>query len=148
MAPKYEQLASAYAENPDFASKVTIAKVDATANDVPDQIQGFPTIKLFPAGSKSAPVEYSGSRSIEDLAEFIKTKGKHQVDAADALAKLNEESASASASAAEAAASSASASASASASSAAAEATSETETATTTAAAEPTEEAASDHDEL
>jgi protein disulfide-isomerase A1 len=91
LAPKYEELAKVYAENPEYASKVTVAKIDATANDVPDAIQGFPTIKLFPAGSKDEPVEYSGSRSIEDLAEFIKTKGKHQVDAVEELTKPQEE---------------------------------------------------------
>ena len=63
------------------SSKVTVAKVDATANDVPDEIQGFPTIKLFPAGGKEEPITYSGSRTIEDLAEFIKENGKYKVDA-------------------------------------------------------------------
>ena len=63
------------------SSQVTIAKVDATANDVPDEIQGFPTIKLFPAGGKEEPITYSGSRTIEDLAEFIKENGKYKVDA-------------------------------------------------------------------
>ena len=62
-------------------SQVTIAKVDATANDVPDEIQGFPTIKLFPAGGKEEPITYSGSRTIEDLAQFIKENGKYKVDA-------------------------------------------------------------------
>jgi len=80
LAPKYEELAKLYADNPDFASKVTIAKVDATANDVPQSIQGFPTIKLFPAGSKDSPIEYSGSRTIEDLAEFIKEQGTHKIE--------------------------------------------------------------------
>jgi protein disulfide-isomerase A1 len=122
LAPKYEQLAKAYAENPDFASKVTVAKIDATANDVPDPIQGFPTIKLFPAGSKDAPVEYSGSRSIEDLAEFIKTKGKYQVDAVEELNKPQEEASSSSSSAAP--------------------------TQTESAAGEASGEAAPDHDEL
>ncbi|EED23592.1 protein disulfide isomerase Pdi1, putative [Talaromyces stipitatus ATCC 10500] len=140
LAPKYEQLASIYAENPEYASKVTVAKIDATANDIPDAIQGFPTIKLYPAGSKDAPVEYSGSRTVEDLAEFIKTKGKHQVDAVSDIAKSNEEAAASSA-----AASSASASASASASSAA-EAAAASETGS--AAPEATEEAAPEHDEL
>ena len=60
---------------------MTIAKVDATLNDVPDEIQGFPTIKLFPAGGKDSPLDYSGSRTIEDLATFIKEKGKYQIDA-------------------------------------------------------------------
>ena len=65
------------------SSKVTIAKVDATLNDVPDEVQGFPTIKLFPAGGKSEPLTYSGSRSIEDLAAFIKENGKYKFDAYD-----------------------------------------------------------------
>lgn len=60
---------------------MTIAKIDATTNDVPDEIQGFPTIKLFPAGSKDSPVEYRGSRTIEDLANFVRDNGKHRVDA-------------------------------------------------------------------
>lgn len=77
LAPKYEELAAMYPAS----AQVTIAKVDATANDVPDEIQGFPTIKLFPAGGKEEPITYSGSRTIEDLAEFIKENGKYKVDA-------------------------------------------------------------------
>ena len=77
LAPKYEELASLYPST----AKVTIAKVDATANDVPDEIQGFPTIKLFPAGAKSEPLTYSGSRTIEDLAAFVKENGKYKIDA-------------------------------------------------------------------
>lgn len=81
LAPKYDELASLYTSNPEFDKQVTIAKVDATANDVPDEIQGFPTIKLFPAGGKSEPILYSGSRTIEDLATFVKENGKYKVDA-------------------------------------------------------------------
>jgi protein disulfide-isomerase A1 len=58
-----------------------IAKIDATLNDVPDEIAGFPTIKLYPAGAKDSPVEYSGSRTIEDLANFVRDSGKYKVDA-------------------------------------------------------------------
>lgn len=81
LAPKYEQLGQLYADVPEFASKVTIAKIDATANDVPEDIQGFPTIKLYAAGSKGSPVDYDGSRTIEDLAKFVRDNGKHGVDA-------------------------------------------------------------------
>lgn len=81
LAPNYEILGKMYADNKTFKSKVTIAKVDATANDVPDDISGFPTIKLYPAGDKSNPIEYSGSRTIEDLAKFVKENGKYKVDA-------------------------------------------------------------------
>ncbi|KMU73546.1 disulfide-isomerase A3 [Coccidioides immitis RMSCC 3703] len=73
--------ASLYANNPEFSSKVVIAKIDATANDVPDEIQGFPTIKLYPADSKDSPVEYRGTRTVEDLANFIRDNGKYHVDA-------------------------------------------------------------------
>ena len=78
LAPKYEQLAELYAP---YAKQVTIAKVDATANDVPDEIAGFPTIKLYPAGAKSEPIDYSGARTVEDLAAFIKENGKYAADA-------------------------------------------------------------------
>lgn len=76
LAPKYETLASLYAES-EWKDKVVIAKVDATANDVPDEIAGFPTIKLYKAGDKSEGIDYSGSRSIEDLIKFVKENGKY-----------------------------------------------------------------------
>jgi protein disulfide-isomerase A1 len=79
LAPTYEKLADLYSSS-DFSSKVTVAKVDATLNDVPDEISGFPTIKLYPAGAKDSPFEYSGPRTLEDLAAFIKDNGKHGVD--------------------------------------------------------------------
>ncbi|KAF2219990.1 protein disulfide-isomerase [Elsinoe ampelina] len=77
LAPKYEELGALYSS---FKDKVVVSKVDATANDVPDEVQGFPTIKLYPAGKKDSPVEYSGSRTIEDLAIFIRDNGSHKVD--------------------------------------------------------------------
>lgn len=79
LAPKYEELGGLYA-NSEFKDKVTIAKVDATANDVPDEISGFPTIKLFPAGGKDSPVTYSGARSVEDFIKFIAENGKHKAE--------------------------------------------------------------------
>ncbi|KIX06120.1 protein disulfide-isomerase domain [Rhinocladiella mackenziei CBS 650.93] len=80
LAPTYEKLAELYTSNSEFSSKVTVAKIDATLNDVPDEISGFPTIKLYPAGAKDSPVDYSGSRTVEDLAAFIRDNGKHGVD--------------------------------------------------------------------
>lgn len=80
LAPKYEELAAMYADG-EFKDKVVIAKVDATLNDVPDEIQGFPTIKLYAAGAKGEPVTYSGSRTVEDLIEFISENGKYKAAA-------------------------------------------------------------------
>ncbi|KAB5580648.1 protein disulfide-isomerase precursor [Coniochaeta sp. 2T2.1] len=82
LAPKYEDLASLYAKS-EFKDKVIIAKVDATANDVPDEIQGFPTIKLYAAGAKDEPVTYQGSRTVEDLIKFIAENGKYQASVSE-----------------------------------------------------------------
>jgi len=81
LAPKYDILAELYVKE-GHNDKVTIAKVDATLNDVPDEIQGFPTIKLYKAGDKKNPVTYSGSRSIEDLIKFVKDNGKYAIEVA------------------------------------------------------------------
>lgn len=81
-----------------------MAKIDATANDVPDSITGFPTIKLYPAGKKEEPVEYNGSRTVEDLVTFIKENGKYGVDGLAEGAQKPEESGAASATASEKAA--------------------------------------------
>jgi protein disulfide-isomerase A1 len=77
-APSYDILAALYTEQ-GHSEKVTIAKVDATANDIPEEIMDFPTIKLYKAGDKSNPVTYRGNRTIRDLIRFIEESGKHGV---------------------------------------------------------------------
>lgn len=77
LAPKYDDLAAQYAAS-EFKDKVVIAKVDATQNDVPDEIQGFPTIKMYPAGGKDEPITYKGSRTVEDLIKFVEENGKYK----------------------------------------------------------------------
>lgn len=101
LAPKYDTLASLYVDQ-GHADKVTIAKVDATANDVPDDIEGFPTIKLYKAGDKKNPVTYSGSRSIEDLIKFVEENGKHAISVTYEEPVVEEEKAAESAKEAEA----------------------------------------------
>ena len=54
---------------------------NAVENDTPDEIQGFPTIKLYPAGAKDKPVDYSGDRSIEDLEKFFMEIGMYVINA-------------------------------------------------------------------
>jgi protein disulfide-isomerase A1 len=81
LAPNYDILGKLYDAHKD---QVVIAKVDATANDVPDDIQGFPTIKMYAAGKKEAPVTYSGARTVVDLAKFVRDNGKFKIDVVDA----------------------------------------------------------------
>lgn len=69
LAPKYEELA----EKLSGESGVTIAKMDATANDVPApyQVQGFPTIFYAPKNRKDSPKKYEGGREVNDFVKYL-----------------------------------------------------------------------------
>jgi protein disulfide-isomerase A1 len=77
LAPIWEQLGQTFQ-----GTNVVIAKIDATANDVDAsyKVQGFPTIKFFPANNKDAVLEYEGDRSLDDLIKFIKTNAATKFD--------------------------------------------------------------------
>lgn len=79
LAPIYEELADLYASDEDAKEKILIADVDATLNDVNVEIEGFPTIFLYPAG-KSEPVIYQGSRSLESFVEFLTENGQSSIN--------------------------------------------------------------------
>jgi protein disulfide-isomerase A1 len=69
LAPIYEETAKALEGN----DKILLVKVDATENEIPGvQIQGFPTLKFYPANSKDAPVEYQGERTKDGFFKFLK----------------------------------------------------------------------------
>jgi len=69
LAPKYEELATKLADE----DEIVIAKMDATANDVPStyEVRGFPTIYFAPAGSKSSPKRYEGGREVKDFIKYL-----------------------------------------------------------------------------
>jgi protein disulfide isomerase family A protein 3 len=69
LAPKYEELATKLKEETD----IVIAKMDATANDVPKpyEVRGFPTIYYAPKGSKSSPQTFEGGREVDDFIKFL-----------------------------------------------------------------------------
>ncbi|KAK3096713.1 hypothetical protein FSP39_002612 [Pinctada imbricata] len=69
LEPKYKELAEKLADEPG----ITIAKMDATANDVakPYEVSGFPTIYFAPKGSKNNPRKYNGGREVDDFLKYL-----------------------------------------------------------------------------
>merc|ERR1719412_434884 len=67
LAPEYENVGKAFAD----VDSVIIAKVDATENDTPEDIKGFPTLIFYPKGTTKG-VKYSGDRKQEAIVEWIK----------------------------------------------------------------------------
>jgi len=49
-----------------------IAQIDATANDAPYPVQGFPTIAFWPANDKKNPIAYDGDRTVDAMEKFVR----------------------------------------------------------------------------
>ena len=63
-------------------SHVVIAKMDATANDVPDtarlELQGFPTLALYRADNKGEPLLFKKERNLVGLLQFLQANAHHK----------------------------------------------------------------------
>lgn len=53
---------------------IVIAKMDATANDVPPpfKVSGFPTLYFAPMNSKNEPKKYQSGRDVDSFVEYLK----------------------------------------------------------------------------
>jgi protein disulfide-isomerase A1 len=72
LAPIWDELGEKFKDSED----IVIAKMDSTANELPDvKIQGFPTIKFFPKDSDEI-VDYNGERTLAGFVKFLETGGK------------------------------------------------------------------------
>lgn len=83
LEPVWNELGTAFAGS----DKVVIAKMDATANDVPDSrfdVKGFPTLMFI---SETGDIsKYDGGRTLEDLTKFLQEKvGVEPAEAKDEL---------------------------------------------------------------
>uniref|UniRef100_A0A8C5DX50 protein disulfide-isomerase n=1 Tax=Gouania willdenowi TaxID=441366 RepID=A0A8C5DX50_GOUWI len=91
LSPIWDQLGEKYADHDD----IIIAKMDATANEVEAvTIDGFPTLKYFPAGGKethtytpsfpSKVISYTGKRDLETFSKFVDAGGVLPEEESDA----------------------------------------------------------------
>jgi protein disulfide-isomerase A1 len=80
LKPTWDSLGDKYAAIKD---RLVIAKMEAQDNDlppsVPFRIQGFPTLKFKPAGSREF-VDYEGDRSFESLVSFVEEHAKNSLE--------------------------------------------------------------------
>ena len=52
-----------------------IAKIDITANEVPGvNISSYPTIKFYPNKKKYSPIDFEGTREVDDMINWLKEK--------------------------------------------------------------------------
>ena len=85
LAPKYEELAEKLKDETD----IVIAKMDATANDVPKtyDVRGFPTLYFAPKGSKKNPKKYEGGREVDDFIKYLARESTDQLKGYDRSGK-------------------------------------------------------------
>jgi len=86
LEPKYRSLAKKLKP---FRDTLVIAKIDATANDLPPQysVEGFPTIFFAPANNKQNPIQFQGNREVKDFIKFIKQNAHFPLDKSKLKAK-------------------------------------------------------------
>lgn len=82
LEPIYNELAQKLKDN----TNIVIAKMDSTANEVEEvSIQGFPTIKFWPANNKSSPIDFEGDRTLDGFVKFIEKHTTAAVEKKDDL---------------------------------------------------------------
>jgi len=69
LAPEWEKLGKAFKHRDD----VVIAKIDATENDTPESVDGFPTLVIYPVGCAEIGCgeTYTGSRNSQELITYV-----------------------------------------------------------------------------
>lgn len=69
LAPVYEEVAQKLKDE----ESVVLAKIDATANDVPPQfdVRGFPTLYFVKKGQKGSPMKYESGRDVDAFVKFL-----------------------------------------------------------------------------
>jgi len=73
LAPEYDKVGEKFKGS----QNVVIAKIDATENDTPEEIKGFPTLMFYPKGSLKG-TKYEGGRKASDMIEWLEKNTKSE----------------------------------------------------------------------
>merc|ERR1712110_534770 len=73
---EFDNVGKAFAD----VESVVIAKVDATENDTPEDIKGFPTLIFYKKGSMDG-IKYDGDRKQDAIIDWIKENASGDVSA-------------------------------------------------------------------
>lgn len=80
LKPTWDSLGEHFAA---FKDRITIAKMEATENDIPPSagfsVSGFPTIKFKKAGTRDF-IDYNGDRSLEHFITFVHENAKNSFE--------------------------------------------------------------------
>lgn len=72
---KLEPIFKDVAKKLEGVSTLTIAKMDATANDVAGlDVEGFPTLQLYRADKKDDPLDFDGDRDVDSFIQWLEDK--------------------------------------------------------------------------
>jgi protein disulfide-isomerase A1 len=86
LAPIWDELGEKYKDHPN----IVIAKSDATANEFETvEVQGFPTLKFFPAGGEMQ--DYNGGRTLDDFVKFLEPEGAAEEAEDDSAEEAHDE---------------------------------------------------------
>lgn len=86
LAPHWKKAAG------ELKGKVKLGAVDATVYQSLAQeygVQGYPTIKYFPAGPKRRPEEYNGGRTADDIVNWALEKYEVNIDPPEVVQAIN-----------------------------------------------------------
>lgn len=87
LAPKWDEVALKMLEE----KEITIAKMDATANDVPKSytVTGFPTLFFVPKDNKDNPKKYEGGREVDDFIKYLAKESTNPLEGWSRAGKKN-----------------------------------------------------------
>ena len=88
LAPTYDEVGELLKP---YANQLTVARIDATSNDISPKVSSYPTVKFFKSGWKDEPITFAGNRTANEFVKFVKDNCKQEMTGTlgDVLENMN-----------------------------------------------------------